>query len=147
MPLRVAKLTFRRRPMCATLAFASRRVISPRRTIRPFLREESAECVPFQEEVGLDVLVHGQFQHNDTVEYFGQIERLHLSVTNSFSRQPIRIRPSLPSKNIGEREVVENRGDAPPARGPTTTSEKSNLSSSHISCVNSPRLNAHCPAL
>ena len=39
-----------------------------RRTIRPFLREESAECVPFQEEVGLDVLVHGQFQHNDTVE-------------------------------------------------------------------------------
>ena len=67
MPLRVAKLTFRRRPMCATLAFASRRVISPRRTIRPFLREESAECVPFQEEVGLDVLVHGQFQHNDTV--------------------------------------------------------------------------------
>jgi methionine synthase II (cobalamin-independent) len=76
MPLRVAKLTFRRRPMCATLAFASRRVISPRRTIRPFLREESAECVPFQEEVGLDVLVHGQFQHNDTVEYFGQIERL-----------------------------------------------------------------------
>jgi hypothetical protein len=104
MPLRVAKLTFRRRPMCATLAFASRRVISSRRTIRPFLREESAECVPFQEEVGLDVLVHGQFQHNDTVEYFGQIERLHLSVTNSFSRQPLRIRPSLPSKNIGKRE-------------------------------------------
>jgi hypothetical protein len=122
MPLRVAKLTFRRRPMCATLAFASRRVISPRRTIRPFLREESAECVPLQEVVGLDVLVHGQFQHNDTVEYFGQIERLHLSVTNSFSRQPLRIRPSCPQRTSVSAKVVENRGDAPPARGPATTS-------------------------
>lgn len=37
-----------------------------------FLREKTAECVRFQEEVGLDVLVHGEFERNDMVEYFGE---------------------------------------------------------------------------
>ncbi|CZE48588.1 5-methyltetrahydropteroyltriglutamate--homocysteine S-methyltransferase [Campylobacter geochelonis] len=30
------------------------------------------ECVAFQEEVGLDVLVHGEPERNDMVEYFGE---------------------------------------------------------------------------
>jgi 5-methyltetrahydropteroyltriglutamate--homocysteine methyltransferase len=30
------------------------------------------ECVEFQEEIGLDVLVHGEFERNDMVEYFGE---------------------------------------------------------------------------
>ncbi len=37
-----------------------------------FLREETERCVRFQEEVGLDVLVHGEFERNDMVEYFGE---------------------------------------------------------------------------
>jgi 5-methyltetrahydropteroyltriglutamate--homocysteine methyltransferase len=38
-----------------------------------FLREETARCVHFQEECGLDVLVHGEFERNDMVEYFGEL--------------------------------------------------------------------------
>ncbi|WP_457595051.1 5-methyltetrahydropteroyltriglutamate--homocysteine S-methyltransferase [Hydrogenimonas sp.] len=30
------------------------------------------ECVEFQEAIGLDVLVHGEFERNDMVEYFGE---------------------------------------------------------------------------
>jgi 5-methyltetrahydropteroyltriglutamate--homocysteine methyltransferase len=37
-----------------------------------FLEERTAECVKFQEEAGLDVLVHGEFERNDMVEYFGE---------------------------------------------------------------------------
>lgn len=31
-----------------------------------------ADCVKIQEEIGLDVLVHGEFERTDMVEYFGQ---------------------------------------------------------------------------
>lgn len=37
-----------------------------------FLRGEIRSAVQFQEEVGLDVLVHGEFERNDMVEYFGE---------------------------------------------------------------------------
>src|SRR6185437_8289832 len=37
-----------------------------------FLEEETARCIRLQEEVGLDVLVHGEFERNDMVEYFGE---------------------------------------------------------------------------
>jgi 5-methyltetrahydropteroyltriglutamate--homocysteine methyltransferase len=37
-----------------------------------FLEEETKRCVEFQEQVGLDVLVHGEFERNDMVEYFGE---------------------------------------------------------------------------
>jgi 5-methyltetrahydropteroyltriglutamate--homocysteine methyltransferase len=37
-----------------------------------FLREETARCVKKQEELGLDVLVHGEFERADMVEYFGE---------------------------------------------------------------------------
>lgn len=37
-----------------------------------FLKQKTAECVRFQEEAGLDVLVHGEFERNDMVEYFGE---------------------------------------------------------------------------
>ena len=37
-----------------------------------FLKEKIAECVRFQEEIGLDVLVHGEYERNDMVEYFGE---------------------------------------------------------------------------
>lgn len=37
-----------------------------------FLREETARAVRWQEEVGLDVLVHGEFERNDMVQFFGE---------------------------------------------------------------------------
>ncbi len=37
-----------------------------------FLKEETTRCIRFQEQVGLDVLVHGEFERNDMVEYFGE---------------------------------------------------------------------------
>ena len=37
-----------------------------------FIEEKIAECVKLQEEIGLDVLVHGEFERNDMVEYFGE---------------------------------------------------------------------------
>ena len=37
-----------------------------------FLRSQTADAVRFQEEIGLDVLVHGEFERNDMVEYFGE---------------------------------------------------------------------------
>jgi 5-methyltetrahydropteroyltriglutamate--homocysteine methyltransferase len=37
-----------------------------------FLEEATAVCVRAQEEAGLDMLVHGEFERNDMVEYFGE---------------------------------------------------------------------------
>ncbi len=39
---------------------------------REFMRREIADVVKKQEELGLDVLVHGEPERNDMVEYFGQ---------------------------------------------------------------------------
>jgi len=37
-----------------------------------FMRDEIARCVRIQDEIGLDVLVHGEAERNDMVEYFGE---------------------------------------------------------------------------
>lgn len=37
-----------------------------------FNEEETKRWLKFQEEIGLDVLVHGEFERNDMVEYFGE---------------------------------------------------------------------------
>jgi 5-methyltetrahydropteroyltriglutamate--homocysteine methyltransferase len=37
-----------------------------------FLREETARAIAWQEEIGIDVLVHGEFERNDMVQYFGE---------------------------------------------------------------------------
>jgi 5-methyltetrahydropteroyltriglutamate--homocysteine methyltransferase len=34
--------------------------------------DKIAECVALQENIGLDVLVHGEYERNDMVEYFGE---------------------------------------------------------------------------
>lgn len=39
---------------------------------RDLLRNEIEEAIRWQEEAGLDVLVHGEFERNDMVEYFGE---------------------------------------------------------------------------
>ncbi|WP_020533169.1 5-methyltetrahydropteroyltriglutamate--homocysteine S-methyltransferase [Flexithrix dorotheae] len=36
------------------------------------LKKETEESIRWQEEIGIDVLVHGEFERNDMVEYFGE---------------------------------------------------------------------------
>jgi 5-methyltetrahydropteroyltriglutamate--homocysteine methyltransferase len=38
-----------------------------------FLRDETTRAVRWQESIGLDVLVHGEFERNDMVQYFGEL--------------------------------------------------------------------------
>lgn len=37
------------------------------------LRDEIQHCIRIQEDIGLDVLVHGEAERNDMVEYFGEL--------------------------------------------------------------------------
>jgi 5-methyltetrahydropteroyltriglutamate--homocysteine methyltransferase len=37
-----------------------------------FLEDKTAECIKFQEEIDIDVPVHGEYERNDMVEYFGE---------------------------------------------------------------------------
>lgn len=37
-----------------------------------FINEETKKWIEYQEEIGLDVLVHGEFERTDMVEYFGE---------------------------------------------------------------------------
>lgn len=37
-----------------------------------FIKEETKRTIRFQEEIDIDVLVHGEFERNDMVEYFGE---------------------------------------------------------------------------
>ena len=37
-----------------------------------FNKNKIRECIKLQEEIGLDVIVHGEFERNDMVEYFGE---------------------------------------------------------------------------
>jgi 5-methyltetrahydropteroyltriglutamate--homocysteine methyltransferase len=37
-----------------------------------FLKKETKSAIRWQEQIGLDVLVHGEFERNDMVQYFGE---------------------------------------------------------------------------
>jgi len=39
---------------------------------RQFLRDETQRTIRWQEDAGLDMLVHGEFERNDMVQYFGE---------------------------------------------------------------------------
>ena len=54
------------------------------RNYEKFLREEIASTIKFQEELGLDVLVHGEPERNDMVEYFAQRLDGFLSTRNGW---------------------------------------------------------------
>ena len=41
-------------------------------TYEAFNKEKIRRCVEWQEKAGLDVLVHGEYERNDMVEYFGE---------------------------------------------------------------------------
>ena len=42
------------------------------KTYNNHLKDATASCIKEQEDLGLDVLVHGEFERNDMVEYFGE---------------------------------------------------------------------------
>jgi 5-methyltetrahydropteroyltriglutamate--homocysteine methyltransferase len=43
-----------------------------REAYEEFLRSELGKAIRLQEEIGIDVVVHGEFERNDMVEYFGE---------------------------------------------------------------------------
>lgn len=48
------------------------------------MRDEIADVITFQEKIGLDVLVHGEPERNDMVEYFGELLDGFLLTTNGW---------------------------------------------------------------
>jgi 5-methyltetrahydropteroyltriglutamate--homocysteine methyltransferase len=52
--------------------FMTRVQLSPSRLRRSSCAARPARTVRWQEEIGLDVLVHGEFERNDMVQYFGE---------------------------------------------------------------------------
>ena len=60
-----------------TLAVRKARADANKGTLSPeeyeaFLKEEIKRTVDFQEQIGIDMLVHGEFERNDMVQYFGE---------------------------------------------------------------------------
>lgn len=51
---------------------AFRRGDLTREAYTSFIREKITELIRFQEEIGLDVLVHGEFERSDMVEFFAE---------------------------------------------------------------------------
>jgi 5-methyltetrahydropteroyltriglutamate--homocysteine methyltransferase len=49
-----------------------RKGIITKQEYESFIKSEIKKAVKWQEEIGLDVLVHGEFERNDMVEYFGE---------------------------------------------------------------------------
>ena len=49
-----------------------------------FLKDNIAEAVRIQEDIGLDVLVHGEAERNDMVEYFGEQLLGYVSTANGW---------------------------------------------------------------
>jgi 5-methyltetrahydropteroyltriglutamate--homocysteine methyltransferase len=48
------------------------------------LQDATAQCIAWQEKLGLDVLVHGEFERNDMVEYFGEQLQGYLFTQNGW---------------------------------------------------------------
>ncbi len=58
--------------------------ISTRQAYEEGLRDYIDDAVAFQEEVGLDVLVHGEPERTDMVEYFGEMLNGFLVTNNGW---------------------------------------------------------------
>ncbi|MCZ6445249.1 MAG: 5-methyltetrahydropteroyltriglutamate--homocysteine S-methyltransferase [Planctomycetota bacterium] len=64
--------SFPQTPQMRTNRAALRNGKITREQYERFLEAEIAETILFQEEIGLDVLVHGEPERNDMVQYFGE---------------------------------------------------------------------------
>ena len=51
-----------------------------------FNRKKIVECVKTQEKIGLNVLVHGEFERNDMLEYFGEQRNGYLLTENAWAQ-------------------------------------------------------------
>ena len=78
----------------ARTAFASGRIDASE--LDKLTRQATAECIRMQEDVGLDILVHGEMERGDMVTYFGErltdsmaIGGLVRSYGNRYYRKPI----------------------------------------------------------
>ena len=80
-----------------------------------FNRKKIAECVALQEEIGLDVLVHGEYERNDMVEYAQSLTKKPMkgmltgpvTILNwSFPREDISIRESIAQIALAIRDEV-----------------------------------------
>jgi 5-methyltetrahydropteroyltriglutamate--homocysteine methyltransferase len=49
-----------------------------------FIKKKTEETIRFQEEIDIDVLVHGEFERNDMVEYFGELLRGYAFTKNGW---------------------------------------------------------------
>ncbi|KAI1711471.1 cobalamin-independent synthase, catalytic domain-containing protein [Ditylenchus destructor] len=49
-----------------------------------FIKAETERCIRIQEEIGLDILVHGEFERNDMVEFFGDYLNGYLVTSNGW---------------------------------------------------------------
>ena len=64
--------SFPQTPDVRAIRAAYRKGEVPEEAYRRFIFDKIADCVRRQEEIGLDVLVHGEFERSDMVEYFGE---------------------------------------------------------------------------
>lgn len=64
--------SFPQTPAIRAARAAFRRGELPEADYREAMRREIAHAVALQEDIGLDVLVHGEAERNDMVEYFGE---------------------------------------------------------------------------
>ncbi|MCH8919780.1 MAG: methionine synthase [Chloroflexi bacterium] len=78
----------------ARTAFASGRIDASE--LDKLTRQATAECIRMQEDVGLDILVHGEMERGDMVTYFGErltesmaVGGLVRSYGNRYYRKPI----------------------------------------------------------
>ena len=63
---------------------AYRKGLISKQEYEEFNRKKIAECIKLQEEIGLDVLVHGEYERNDMVEYFGEHLKGYLFTENAW---------------------------------------------------------------
>ncbi|KAL9656780.1 hypothetical protein ABK040_004317 [Willaertia magna] len=58
----------------------------PREVYEQFMKNEIEKVVRLQEEIGLDVLVHGEPERNDMVEYFGELMNGYAFTENGWTQ-------------------------------------------------------------
>ena len=72
-----------------------------------FNQQKIAKCVKWQEEIGLDVLVHGEYERNDTVEWSVYAQSLTKKIMKGMLTGPVTILNwSFPREDISIKESI-----------------------------------------
>ena len=76
-----------------------------------FNKKQIADCVALQEKIGLDVLVHGEFERNDMVEYFVYAQSLTKKPMKGMLTGPVTILNwSFPREDISLQDCAYQIG-------------------------------------